>query len=122
MNYYEPREILDKDTGEGTGRWHFVCANRRSGTYPVGYCADHEGHESDYAAAECFHRYQLDNLREFSIQPTTQEQCEAEGCENWTQQGLEPRHGSPLMLCDEHRNRDTVASLTEAPGQIVSSF
>src|SRR3954467_10556795 len=36
MNYYGPREILDKD-GNSTGKWHYTCENDGR-VWPVGYC------------------------------------------------------------------------------------
>lgn len=37
MNYYKAREKMDEN-GQGTGLWHYTCANDGY-IYPVGYCS-----------------------------------------------------------------------------------
>lgn len=38
MNYYGPSELIDPDTGEATGRFHYTCTNDGV-TRPVGNCS-----------------------------------------------------------------------------------
>jgi hypothetical protein len=114
MNYYDARQLSD-----GSG-WHYTSANRRSGTHPAGYCADHPGHATEDEARQCFRRYLLDGTREESYGDWTG--CTI--CDTPTKKGLTERpplgHGYPL--CDEHRTSEQLAELVPAPGQIASSY
>jgi hypothetical protein len=119
VNYYDARELKDAD-GNGTGRWHYTCANRRIGTWAVGYCRDHDGHETPEEARKCFRRYLLDGAFEESYADWSG--CVV--CDAPTKKGLTTRpplgHGYPL--CDEHRALERLAELAEVPGQIMASY
>lgn len=121
MNYYQPREI--RRDGEGTGRWHYTCQNDGR-IWPVGYCREHEGHESPEAAIACYRSYQLDHR--LKLDGTWKEHyrhCQAPGCETLTNHFASLDHGSSWALCDEHRTRETVEQLyPEGPAQIISSW
>lgn len=58
MNTLSALELRDGE-GNPTGKWHFCSSNSRTGTYPLGYCADHGGHDSPDEAQACFRRYLL---------------------------------------------------------------
>ena len=95
MNFYEARELRDKND-KGTGVWHYTCYNdNQKATYPVGYCAkwkepvlredggiwgkeeaekytankdkyhNETGHKTSRESCECYKQYQLDNNLRF---------------------------------------------------------
>lgn len=131
MNYYAARQR------EKTKKWDYTCRNDGQ-IWPVGYCAGrlvdvmkvpedkrepyHEdGHETAEEAQECYKRYVLDNdLRLDSKMSGQQRRCEADGCEEWTQGLATIRGGQMFVLCDEHRNRETVEGMFSV-GEIWSS-
>lgn len=47
--------------GEGGG-WHYVSLNRRTGGYPLGYCAEHEPHPTEQEARECYGQWMRDHI------------------------------------------------------------
>jgi len=116
VNYYAARKLED-----GSG-WHYTSANRRAGTHPVGYCAEHGGHETPEEACECFRRYLLDGWREETYGDWTG--CEWEGCDTPTKKGLttRPPLGDGLALCDEHRTPENLEALTPSVGLITASY
>ena len=57
------------------GGWHYVSLNRRGG-HPLGYCADHEPHDTELEARECYARYQRDHIR-LDRGPTNWQDCMA---------------------------------------------
>lgn len=116
MNYYDARALAD-----GSG-WHFTSANRRAGTHPVGYCAEHGPHATADEARECFRRYLLDGQRETTYADWTG--CAWDGCDTPTKKGLETRPplGDDFPLCDEHRTPENLETLTVLVGQIISSY
>lgn len=120
MNYYSALQIVDKETGKGIGKYHFCCRNKRIGTYPVGYCRDHGGHDSIEEAEECYKQYLLDGHKE--IEYTDWTGCEI--CDEPTKKGLtlRPPHGFGHALCDEHRTYKILEELTHRPTQMFSSF
>lgn len=113
--------MRDKKTGEPTGRWHFTCRNRRLGTWPVGYCAEHEPHDSPTEARQCYRRWLLDRRLRLAGRMSGQARpCEV--CGEWTDRFAEVDHGSLWALCDEHRTREVVEERFDAPDRIVSSW
>jgi hypothetical protein len=122
VNYYDARELRDPETGEGTGTFHFVVMNRRTGTHPVGYCAEHGGHPSAEEARECFRKYLLDDVQEEHYGDWTG--CEVEGCDEPTKRGLTARRplGNGHALCDEHRTKEHLEALMGGVGSIASSY
>jgi hypothetical protein len=122
MNYYEARQLKDKSG------WHFTCMNDGR-IWPVGYCRDHEAHDTREEAEQCFARYLLDGQREETYGDWTG--CVAPvdeagtSCDTPTKAGLTTRqplgHGYPL--CDEHRTPEMLARLApDSIGQIVASY
>lgn len=126
MNYYEPREIVDPATGEGAGKYHFVKANKRTGTRPVGYCAeDCPGHDTPEEAAAHFHEWKLDNaiFEAGADNPTSLHRCRYPGCEEYTAGVARDQHLTwHHPLCDQHRNRDGLAAITEPSTWMMSSY
>jgi len=114
VNYYDARQIKDN------GGWHYTSANRREGTHPVGYCAEHPGHATADEARECFRRYLLDGQGEETYGDWTG--CEV--CDTPTKRGLttRPPLGHGHALCDEHRTPEKLAELTPSVGTITASY
>lgn len=119
MNYYDAREkIVD---GESVG-WHYTSFNRRTGTRAVGTCVDHEPHATKDEAYRCYTEYLLDSqLRLQATERGVKRQCAAADCGEWTEKRAS-LDISVWVLCDLHRNRETVASLFGTVGQITASW
>ncbi len=108
MNHLKPRQK------EGDGKWHYTSHNKRTGTYPIGYCADGcPGHDTAEDAAEHYRQYLLDNLRFTDDDPnaSSQHRCEAEGCDVFTSGAADAPGCMTRTLCAAHRNREAVDAL-----------
>lgn len=118
MNYYQARQKKGDD-GEIVG-WHYTCSNDAIGIFPVGYCTEHEPHETAEEAEECFRRYLLDGQRE--VEYGDWSGCVV--CDEPTKKGLgtRPPLGSDHHLCDEHRNAEMLKGLTPRPTTITASY
>jgi hypothetical protein len=80
------------------------------------------GHDTPEGAAEHYRQYLLDNLAFDDIaMQNRQEKCRI--CGVWTQGVARTRESinQVWVLCDEHRNRESVDRLLEAPGYVMSS-
>jgi len=116
VNYYCARQHATN------GKWDYTCRNDGR-IWPVGYCAEHRGtHDTAEEAQECYKRYMLDTRLRFDVRlKGHKRQCEAEGCEEWTQ-GLASLGGlDAFVLCDEHRDREHVEALYSV-GESWSSY
>lgn len=90
------------------GKWHMTSGwPERGNIYPIGYCRDHEGHDTAEEAAECYRRYEADNLRPWTQVVPICAEC---GCQ--TDGGLESDHRL-VELCTEHRTREMWLKHTE---------
>lgn len=103
-----------------SGGWHFTTKSNGV-VVPIGYCSEHEGHATEQEARECYKRYVLDHR--LSLDPrldaTSQHKCKV--CGAWTTgMALVDEHAM-FSLCDEHRTREHVAELYEAPSEIWST-
>lgn len=120
MNYYDAREKKGPD-GTPVG-WHYTCMNDNR-IWAVGYCTEHDPHTTKDEAYECWTRYLLaERLRLDGFDPRTQHQCQAPGCDTWTQYRASVDGSMSWDLCDEHRNAETVAELLGTVGAAVSSW
>ena len=81
-----------------------------------------DGHETAEEARECYKRYLLDNHvnLEFGTTRNTQQRCQVEGCENWTQTAAMVDHRT-YDLCDDHRNLEALEGLV-AVGSSMGSY
>jgi hypothetical protein len=113
MNYLRPTQIKD------TGKWHFVQHNKRSGSRAVGYCRDHEGHDTEAEAVECYRKYQLNERLRFGKMENQKHKCEK--CGEWTQKFAIIGNLSSFFLCEEHCNKETVDGLFKGSSEIWSS-
>ena len=144
MNYYAARQrTLDK-------RWDYTCQNKRTGTYPVGYChktdwtpekraechmSDAEwqriqsnqskyhddGHATEQEAQACYRSYLLDNhMRLDGMHSGTQRQCVV--CGNWTQKFASVNHSFHWDLCDIHRTEEKVRELMPEVHESFGSY
>lgn len=120
MNYYQARELKGPD-GKGTGKWHYTVSNKRTGTMPVGYCADGcPGHDTPEGAYEHQTAYLLDHRTNYDgLMTDMLFRCEI--CGAWTDRyaTIDDRR---FNLCDEHRNREQVAKLFGTVGDATSSW
>jgi hypothetical protein len=117
VNYFDARPLKD-----GSG-WHYTCRNDGE-TWPVGYCRDHDGHETEVAARECYREWLLGNATfDGLVSETRRERCEVDGCDEFTGRYVGTGFGVPTLhvLCDEHHNREGLASVLPLPGQEISS-
>lgn len=118
VNYYDARELKDRH-GNGLGHWHYTVANRRLGTWPVGYCAELDcEHHSSTEARECYRQYLL---REKTHEVTFNQAEKCLVCEAWTPTALIVGNGREFFLCDEHRTIEEVAKRFGTVGSIYSS-
>lgn len=122
MNYYEPRQMIDKE-GKETGLYHYTRQNRRTGTFPVGYCADNcPGHPDEAGAYEHYRQYLLDTAEfNFSRLKDQQVRCCLKGCGNWTQELAQTEDQRHFMLCTDHQNRETLEKVLVV-GMSISSW
>lgn len=117
MNHYHAAEIAGPN-GEATGRFRYVCSNKRTGTYAVGYCqADPEnnggvcpGHDSKEGAYQHYKDYLLDKSLFFNANEDGNQQRKCDECGEWTTGYADVRQAMfNLDLCAEHRTRGVVA-------------
>lgn len=133
MNYYQPLEMADAE-GKPAGKWHYTCTNDgilNGRSFPVGYCGAGRlpgdtaekcpGHDTPEGAAEHYRQWLLDHkLRLDGARPNGHYGCAV--CGVLTDQVAKVDHRS-FHLCDDHRNREHVEALFEAPtGLIMSSW
>lgn len=104
MNYYGARQRKDD------GRWNYTCTNDGM-TWPVGYCREDGGHETEREACECYKRHLLDNRLTLDGHADDQQRrCVVTGCGQWTSEYANVDHRA-FFLCDEHRTREVVEGL-----------
>lgn len=125
MNYHQPRQALLDD---GTvGGWHYTSLNRRTGCYAEGYCRDHEPHDTEQEARECYARWALDHATYDKRMTGQQLRCSVADCDTWTDRlGGPPGYsafGHDMPLCDEHCNRAGLeAVIGTVAGDAVASW
>lgn len=120
MNYYEAREIKDKDGLKGTGLYHFTVM-RDGAVWPVGRCADGcPGHATKEEACEHYRQYIIHDMPwSVSQDPNTQHKCGI--CSRWTMDYY--WHSTYIFkLCREHQNKESLEELMPEIGTIVSSW
>jgi hypothetical protein len=119
MNYYDAREKMDAQ-GNPSGIWHYTAQNDDY-VYPVGYCAqDCPGHATPEEAREHYRLYLLDTARYDGVSKDEQRKCEK--CGEWTQGYVHiPLSMERHVLCDNHRNRETLDAVMHRVGQSMSS-
>lgn len=96
----------------GDEGWHYVSLSR-SGGYPLGYCGEHEPHETEQEARECYARYRRDRVR-LDVRLGDWTGCKAPGCDKPTKGGadIEGDGFALAPLCDEHLTHEhAVAAL-----------
>jgi hypothetical protein len=102
------------------GGFHYVRINRRTGTYPIGYCRDHAPHASREEARACYSHFRRDNLR-LDVKLGDWAGCTAPACDKPTKKAATVRYDSFSMapLCDEHLTMEcasTALGLDEPAG------
>lgn len=117
MNYDQPRQLEE-------GGWHYTTFNRRIGTFPIGYCADHksEPHATEEEARRCYRDYQLNERLSLDHTLGDYNPCKAPGCETLTNKAAGVGEWILYRLCDEHRTGEVCAGLYgELAGDSVHS-
>jgi hypothetical protein len=120
MNYYDAREMRNTQ-GDPGGLWHYTLQNDDR-IYPVGYCAQGcAGHATPEEAREHYRLYLLDNARyDDGVMIDEMRKCEV--CGEWTMFYAHiPLNMERHILCDEHRNRETLDRVMHRVKQIISS-
>lgn len=114
MNYDQPRE-------KESGGWHYTRFNRRVGTWPIGYCRDHEPHATPDEARECYTKYMLAECVRLDATLGEYNPCRADGCDILTNRAAAVGEWNLYRLCDVHRTREQVAVLFGTVGDSVHS-
>lgn len=108
MNYDRPRQLAE---GEHAGKWHYTTGNRRSGVYPIGYCAEHAPHDSEAEARECYGQYQRDRI-ELRENACSWAPCQIKDCDNPARNVAQSGGWHTAALCNDHFTKaDAVAAL-----------
>lgn len=117
MSYYTARELLDKETGKGTGKWHYTVAWGESDgmrVAAIGYCAqDCPGHDTPREAEAHYKQYLLDERTRYVAgeHATSQHRCQVDGCGAWTTGMAFVGGYESYYLCDAHRDREHLEPL-----------
>ena len=122
MNYYDAREMTDKD-GKGIGKWRYTQSNKRSGTYAVGHCAEGcDGHDTAEEAREHYRQYLLETrVSKFENASDTQHKCQVEGCDEWTQTWVHIGSSHHFALCEKHQTPEIYEQVMPPVNQIWST-
>ena len=121
MNYHQPRQVDPNADRPDAGKWRYTNMNDGR-VWAEGYCAECPGHDTKDGAYEHQTQYVLDRVMRLDGQdPHVKRQCAVEGCEEWTH-GFADVDMSVFFLCDEHRNRETVAALYGSVGDSFGSW
>lgn len=112
-------EALVAQFGEHTGK---MISQAREDARPYKDRYHTGGHETKEEACECYKRYLLDQRVRLDAGETkdTQHRCEVDGCEAWTQKQASVDHRT-FLLCDDHRNMETLEKLFNV-GEMWSSY
>lgn len=99
-------------------RWHYTSSNKRSGTYPVGACADNcPGHDTAEEARAHYKEGLMANAEFDDDLPENRarniEQCQFEGCDGLTTGFGWVDSWKRYSLCKTHRNPESLATLFE---------
>ena len=108
MNYYGARQR------ENDKKWDFTCHNKRTGTRPVGKCADMAcKHDTEQEAQECYRQWLLDIKLDIEGQEFGKPwlECEVEGCDHDTNVRVKAGQYHSWILCQTHRTKEVVASM-----------
>lgn len=111
MRHYKARQL------EGGGWKYTYMLNGE--VFTTGKCIDHEGHATAEEACECYRQYMLNERMQLSdclLGETTMEQCHVEGCKEMGRGGAMVAQRL-FILCDAHRNRETMDELYPAVGE-----
>lgn len=88
-----------------SGGWHYT-----SDGMPVGYCADHGGHETQEDAELCYKAYLLDNELLLNRKISNQ-MLRCRVCKKYTDGYARVGEYHMYVLCEEHMTREHVANL-----------
>jgi len=110
VRYLKPRQL------EKSKKWHFTSRNGDK-VWAVGYCSDHEGHDTRDEAVECYGRYLLDHMKAWDA--ASAERCVE--CGEWTPHIVEVSMAECYHICETHDVRAVVEKHFKPPQEIWSS-
>ena len=114
MNYDQPRQLK-------TGGWHYTQMNDHQ-IWALGYCREHEPHETEDDARRCYRDYQLNERLLLDGTAGHWNPCEYPECETLTNRAVSIDGWTKWPLCDEHRTKECCAELYgELAGDSVHS-
>ena len=104
---------------DGAG-WSYASLNKR-GSYPLGYCAEHEPHPTEDAARQCYGQYQRDHVR---LDSNTTNWCDCAECGAPTKQGarIEGDGYSSVRLCLTHLTHELAVKHLHIDGPAGDSW
>lgn len=94
---------------KGDGGWHYVSLSRQGG-HPLGYCAEHEPHDTEIEARQCYAAYRRDNIR---LDSTLGDWTGCRVCDAPAKAAASIRYDGFHLepLCAEHLNLATAISV-----------
>jgi len=112
MNYYQARKRLSDN------RWAFTC-RKDERIWAVGYCANGHDHATKEEAEACYATYLIETKLTLDGKLSDQ-MLKCKECGVYTDRYAEI-DGTMLVLCDQHRNLETVKKHWSPPTEITSS-
>jgi len=130
MNRKKVRPLLkdgaDKDNWSEDDIAGYHMTNHRSGsTLAIGYCVNHEPHDTKEEAMECWREYQLEehyDQDKWAHHNKQRDECAV--CGEWARYRYQPAAYSwlfPIWACEDHKNKETM-KLEFNPGPGCASY
>ena len=113
MNYYEAREISDKD-GNATGKFRFTVMNDKK-VRATGACLENcpDGHDTKVEACDHYREGELKvvEFKDIADDQWPKHKCEAEDCEEQATVRTGPAylHLATPLLCKKHATKEEVS-------------
>jgi hypothetical protein len=91
----------------GKTGWHFASTSSRGG-HPIGYCAEHEPHATEWEARDCYAEWLRAHVH-LDGQSSSWHGCQAKGCDEPTRRhaGVTSDWTHLANLCGEHLDLET---------------
>ena len=120
MRYYGAREMIDKETGKGSGIWRYT-VRFDDVIMAIGYCSQKcDGHATKQAAEEHHRQYILDHRVKYDdVMLDMKRRCEV--CGEFTSIVVTVEGHPRYHLCEKHNNREVVEKLIMI-GEVWSSY
>lgn len=115
MMYSGPRQRAD-----GTG-WHYVLGGSHGGGYPIGYCGQHEPHDTELEARACYSQWQRDHVT-LNRESSNWMSCEVCGGPTKTGAGVQGDGYRVAALCSEHLTTEHAINALQLNGPAGESW